>query len=188
MPTALALKGLRICLLLLSSGLLAASLWADAHRPTYPPTPALFFQVSNQHQLAEQIITAIVQDQQGFLWVGTSSGLYRYDGYRFVRFSEQSEQLRGSFVQSLLLRQNGELWVTAVPGGISHFDAKTLRFSAFDNYPKHEAHFWQSAQVLAEDQQQGLWVGSRNGLAYIDGSGQSQLLSHPTLSELNIRA
>ena len=188
MPTAITPQGLSACLLLLAGWLLAVPLWANGHRPSYPPTPSLFFQVSNQQQIAEQIITAILQDQQGFLWVGTSSGLYRYDGYRFVRFSDQSEQLSGRFIQSLYLRQNGELWITAVPGGVSHFNAQTLHFSSFDDFPEQQLPFWQSAQVLAEDQQQRLWVGSRNGLAYIDGSGQSQLLSHPTLSELNIRA
>ncbi|MCC5824736.1 two-component regulator propeller domain-containing protein [Alkalimonas sp.] len=136
-------------------------------------------------------MTTIEQDNSGFLWIGTASGLVRYDGYRFLRFSHQAEQansLSGNFIQSLLIRQNGDLWVAAVPGGLSRYLPKVAAFERFDDFPSEQAAFWHSAQTLAEDQQQQLWVGSRNGLARISVTGQADILSADALENINVRA
>jgi ligand-binding sensor domain-containing protein len=42
---------------------------------------------ANYHQQGIKNVRDIVQDRDGFIWVGTYDGLYRYDGVRFENFS-----------------------------------------------------------------------------------------------------
>jgi signal transduction histidine kinase/CheY-like chemotaxis protein/ligand-binding sensor domain-containing protein len=55
-------------------------------------------------------VNCLVQDRSGFLWIGTESGLYQYDGSRFWRFGEK-EGLPSTFVRALSLDRDGRLWV-----------------------------------------------------------------------------
>ena len=69
--------------------------------------------------LRAPFIYALAQDRQGYLWLGTGDGLLRYDGSRFVRFTQQNG-LAEDFVVSL--REDpatGALWVGHYQGGIS---------------------------------------------------------------------
>jgi signal transduction histidine kinase/ligand-binding sensor domain-containing protein/ActR/RegA family two-component response regulator len=55
-------------------------------------------------------VNCLLQDHSGFLWIGTESGLYQYDGSRFWRFGEK-EGLPSGFVRALSLDREGRLWV-----------------------------------------------------------------------------
>lgn len=46
---------------------------------------------STRDGLASNVVNTIVQDHQGFLWMGTNVGLTRFDGYRFVNFYREAE-------------------------------------------------------------------------------------------------
>lgn len=65
--------------------------------------------------LSNNKINAIHRDADGFLWVGTSSGLCRYDGYGFKTFhpepSENSAGPQGNYVEEILEDFDGNLWV-----------------------------------------------------------------------------
>jgi signal transduction histidine kinase/DNA-binding NarL/FixJ family response regulator/HPt (histidine-containing phosphotransfer) domain-containing protein len=73
-------------------------------------------------------VYALLQDRQGYLWLGTGEGLVRYDGTRFTTFT-QKEGLAEDFVVSL--REDpasGQLWVGHYQGGIS------VKKTAFDSF------------------------------------------------------
>ena len=55
-------------------------------------------------------VNCLLQDRAGFLWIGTESGLYQYDGSRFWQFGEK-EGLPSGFVRALSLDRDGRLWV-----------------------------------------------------------------------------
>jgi signal transduction histidine kinase/CheY-like chemotaxis protein/ligand-binding sensor domain-containing protein len=55
-------------------------------------------------------VNCLLQDRSGFLWIGTESGLYQYDGSRFWQFGEK-EGLPSTFVRALSLDRDGRLWV-----------------------------------------------------------------------------
>lgn len=61
-------------------------------------------------------INAIYRDSEGFLWIGTSSGLCRYDGYDFRIYhpepnGDNPEQLNGSYIEEIQEDADGNLWV-----------------------------------------------------------------------------
>jgi ligand-binding sensor domain-containing protein/signal transduction histidine kinase len=55
-------------------------------------------------------ILSLLQDREGFLWAGTESGLFRYDGSRFQAFGRR-DGLQSSSISRLLEDRDGTLWV-----------------------------------------------------------------------------
>lgn len=68
-----------------------------------------------RQNLANSALNCILQDAQGFLWVGTMNGLYRGDGLEFQAFGTK-DGLPSSTVQSLALDPKGRLWVATRNG------------------------------------------------------------------------
>lgn len=69
--------------------------------------------------LSQPFIYCLLQDRQGYLWLGTAEGLVRYDGSRFVTFTTH-EGLAENFVTGLWQDPtSGQLWVLHDQGGRS---------------------------------------------------------------------
>lgn len=65
-------------------------------------------------QLSSNQITAICQDQTGYIWVATEYGLNKYDGYRFTNYlhdQNNPSSINSNNVVSLFLDSQGSLWV-----------------------------------------------------------------------------
>ncbi|RSV34859.1 hypothetical protein CA234_20775 [Sphingomonas sp. ABOLE] len=72
-------------------------------------------------------IWALAQSRDGYLWLGTGSGLYRFDGARFERFRPmQGEHLPSLNVNSLLATRTGDLWIGFASGAVARLRAGHL--------------------------------------------------------------
>ena len=59
-------------------------------------------------------IWALAQTTDGYLWLGTDAGLFRFDGLRFVRFEPQAgESLPGARIFRLFATHDGALWISS---------------------------------------------------------------------------
>ena len=76
--------------------------------------------------LGSASVTSLVQDRQGFMWVGTQTGLYRFDGMKAQSFG-RNEGMLNDLVEQLLESPDGILWAVVGPN-IYRFDG--FRFSA----------------------------------------------------------
>ncbi len=74
------------------------------------------------HQLGSSMITSITQTPDGLLWVGTESGLIRFDGYRFIinRSLGAAEADRPTEVTTLFVDDEARLWVGTARGLYLH--------------------------------------------------------------------
>jgi len=73
---------------------------------------ALYFKrLSIEHGLNSRWISALAQDERGFIWIGSSNGLQRYDGYQFLDVGGNNQIILGSEVYDLLLDSKHRLWV-----------------------------------------------------------------------------
>ncbi len=65
-------------------------------------------------------IRAIAQGRDGYLWLGTATGLYRFDGLVFERIVPvDAETYRSPQITALLAARNGDIWVGYDFGGVA---------------------------------------------------------------------
>src|SRR5882724_1219037 len=74
------------------------------------------------------LVSAIAQTSDGYLWLGTSNGLFRFDGARFERFEPRGDvRLRANNIYSLAAARDGGLWVGYLMGGASLIQGGRIR-------------------------------------------------------------
>jgi signal transduction histidine kinase/ligand-binding sensor domain-containing protein len=129
-----------------------------------------FEPIGDTEMVPDGIVTALRQDRQGFIWIGTQAGLLRYDGYRFRRFlhgKQAQGSLAGDFILSLWPSPDGTLWIGTDADGLSHFDALHETFENFRHDPRAPDSLSPgSVRALAQDSDGGLWIGTDSGLDY----------------------
>jgi ligand-binding sensor domain-containing protein/serine phosphatase RsbU (regulator of sigma subunit) len=76
--------------------------------------------------IRSQFIYNIIQDQKGFLWIGTGAGLCRFDGFQF-NFDIPSDTLIESIVQTSFKDSKGDLWFGHRDGTIGVYNGKNLK-------------------------------------------------------------
>lgn len=133
--------------------------------------PAGFDHITAPPGLTQNNVTAIAQDEHGFLWFGTQDGLHRFDGYEFkiYRHDPRDEAtLSSSFVRALLVDPDGRLWVGGEPG-LSRYDESKDRFERITGTQAPNA-VQAEANVLslALGQADRLWIGTTNGLYFVE--------------------
>jgi ligand-binding sensor domain-containing protein/signal transduction histidine kinase len=70
-------------------------------------------------------INAIAQDADGYLWLGTNTGLFRFDGDRFVQWNPPSATRSPGSIFSLLADKDGSLWM-GTADGLKRWDHQRL--------------------------------------------------------------
>ena len=69
---------------------------------------------------APESVETLAQTIDGYLWLGTPSGLFRFDGIRFELFrSPFGDQLPSTNVSALFAPASGGLWIGYRFGGFS---------------------------------------------------------------------
>lgn len=79
----------------------------------------LFKTLDSRNLLNSSQINCIMKDSKGFMWFGTPSGLYRYDGYTFKNFQSNSQDgssLPDSYILALRESFDGNIWVETASG------------------------------------------------------------------------
>src|SRR5690242_19907291 len=71
----------------------------------------LFNRISLEQGLSDGRVSAIAQDKYGFMWIGTASGLNRYDGYNIRVYTEGENGLGGGSISALYAAKSGMLYV-----------------------------------------------------------------------------
>ena len=78
--------------------------------------------------LPQNRIRAITQTSDGYLWVGTSEGLARFDGARFTVFDRSNTPaLQDNGILTLRLTRDGTLWIGTEGGGLLSYKTGTFR-------------------------------------------------------------
>ncbi|WP_146180345.1 sensor histidine kinase [Opitutus sp. ER46] len=91
---------------------LGAAGWADEDSGRY-----LFENYAGTAGLPGSVVTAVAQGRDGYIWVGTTSGLARFDGVRFVSFrAADTPGLGGDLIHALLVDADGALWIGSDAG------------------------------------------------------------------------
>lgn len=146
--------------------LAAAALWSV---PAHALDPQRGFRQyvrngwSIQQGLPQISALAMAQDRTGYLWVGTQSGLARFDGVRFTTFTPENEpQLPGIWVRAMTSGPDGRLWI-ATYKGLAFHDGRR-----FHNVPASDESALDVAAV-AIGADRTVWAATSNGLYRVQG-------------------
>ncbi len=110
--------------------------------------------------------TALVQDQQGFLWVGTQHGLYRFDGQQVKAYQAdpaKTNALSADWVSSLLLDRQGIIWIGTRYGGLNRLNPATEQFSRVPLPASQGEQQQVEISAIYQDPKGELWVGTYGG-------------------------
>ena len=131
---------------------------------------------SDACRLADEHITALLEDSQGALWIGTQGGLHRFDRVRSCfesfRHDDGLERSLGSDHVTVLLEDSqGTLWVGTADAGLDRMVGADgnffhLRHDGSDPLTVPHDHI----TAVFEDSQHQLWVGTVAGLSQLDPS------------------
>ena len=84
------------------------------HGAAGPAESLRFEQLNVEQGLPQEPALAVLQDRQGFIWIGTVAGLSRDDGYTITVYKNSPDNpssLSDNFVTSLYQDEQGRLWV-----------------------------------------------------------------------------
>ncbi|MGH9938635.1 MAG: ligand-binding sensor domain-containing protein, partial [Blastocatellia bacterium] len=110
--------------------------------------------------LPEDFAQSLAQTPDGYLWIGTSGGLVRFDGTSFAVFNRENvSAFLDDSVYSLLVAKDGTLWAGTEGGGLIRY--KDGRFRVFGRAEGLTNGF---VRVIYEDKTGQLWVGTDSGL------------------------
>ncbi len=127
-----------------------------------------FRHFSLEQGLSDSIVTCILQDRRGFLWIGTENGLNRYDGRAFKRYRRSPGDphgLRSNEILCLYEDHLGALWVGAA-AGLHAYDRDLERFI---HYPLNlDDPDDNTIRAIFEDRAGVLWIGAEDGLHVYD--------------------
>ena len=118
-------------------------------------------------------VLAISQTPDGYLWLGTDSGLFRFDGVAAMPWQPPAgEHLPGKYIPALMVTRDGTLWIGTHTGVASWKDGRLT------NYPELAG---QNTDLLLQDSQGTVWLGVdaparicriQNGKPLCEGAGE----------------
>lgn len=160
-------------------------------------------------------VTAIVQDNEGFLWLGTQNGLARFDGLQFEVFNtSNTAEMSSNLITALHFDVQGRLWIGSVNGLMRYQEGKFSRLDkdqplqgAISGFAElsdgslfiggNRLYQWQDEQLQTITTHQGpvfqlyqhndiLYVGGQDGFAMLTQGQYQWQAAPPVLAALQV--
>ncbi|SDK98468.1 Signal transduction histidine kinase [Catalinimonas alkaloidigena] len=127
------------------------------------------FRIPTDEGPVSNAINTIVEDDEGYLWVGTwGSGIYRFDRREesfasFVTLTGQ-QTARRQYVKVMRFDRAGVLWIGTQGNGLHRYDPRSHQYDIYRHDPQDPHSLGDNAVLsLQIDRQQNVWVGTYNG-------------------------
>jgi len=149
---------------------------------------ALYKHYSVEDGLSVEFVKSLAQDMNGYIWVGTTSGLFKFDGIQFrpVKISSEFSNL---VIKNIHIDPNNTLWAASFNQGLFKYDQKTWKLIA-----KSDSNASQPLKVKSfyRFNNNELWIGTKNGLKIINSNDEISNFSsqypfyntHETISKI----
>jgi signal transduction histidine kinase/ligand-binding sensor domain-containing protein/DNA-binding response OmpR family regulator len=126
---------------------------------------------SNPKSLLQNLVTAIYQDKQGSLWIGTYRGLEKFDyaDQTFIHFGHDNHgtnSLSNNAVKCISEDDDGNLLIGTVGGGLNKFNLKSGKFSVFSLNKNENDNKNIAAISLYTDNSGIVWLGTETDGLY----------------------
>lgn len=131
-----------------------------------------FEHFTNNDGLSHNNVICVLQDQQGFIWLGTRDGLNRFDGYNFKVFRNEPsdpKSINGNFINSIVEDKLGNIWVATASNGLSKFNKYKEDFEQYHAGTGQNDLTSNRIISLAVDSSNRVWIGTEDaGICIFD--------------------
>lgn len=129
------------------------------------PIAQMYHQAWTTRDGAPNNIEDFVQGPDGFLWITTDGGLYRFDGVSFERYvSSDGSALRSDDLNRIVATPDGSVWVTYMFAGLSRIkDGKITTFTEKDGLRP------QQITDIMQRPDGSIWIGGTFGIQALKG-------------------
>ena len=110
------------------------------------------------------IVTSLAQTTDGYLWVGTTDGLLRFDGISFEHYQPEIGSLMATSISAVMAVPDGGLWVGYKRGGASF-----IKSGRITNYADSDGFPVSTVRCFARDKSGTIWAAAVGGFARLEG-------------------
>lgn len=157
--------------------------------------PLSVSRLTQEQGLSQSTVYSIAQDNDGFIWFGTSDGIDIYDGHqlRHIRHDpDNRNSLSDNYIRSLLIDSKGNAWAGTLGGGLNKYESSSQLWTHFKAsseskiaLPSNDIH------TITESSDGMIWLGSNEGITKLDpdrGIIKNYLWSHfdPVLNTTSV--
>ena len=126
-----------------------------------------FDHFSTKQGLPQNTVFAINQDNEGFVWLGTQSGLIRFDGYRINNYKHNpldENSLSSNLITAITTDDKGRIWSGAFPSVVNRLNTEDGSFIKVTIPSSTNSSYIN--QLLSRDNK--MWVASENKFYWVD--------------------
>ncbi len=161
------MKAIALRLTLLAS-IAAALCGCCLSQPLNRPIRSLYHTVWKVRDGVPNDIVAIQQTRDGYLWLGTGEGLFRFDGVRFERYApNRGGELFSGRISALLATKDGGLWIAHQGRGVR---ASFLKNDEVSNYASPDPLHPGTILAFAQSPDGTMWAATDYGLVRLEGA------------------
>ncbi|MEL6658420.1 MAG: two-component regulator propeller domain-containing protein [Bacteroidota bacterium] len=127
-----------------------------------------FDHISIGDGLSQATVSDVIKDHQGLIWISTSEGLNRYDGYHFkvYRTTEETTSLSSNYIYKLYVDRHNTLWVCTADG-LNRYDRQQDQFKRYYGESSTAYSSRVSFSDITEAEDGTLWAATRNSERYL---------------------
>ena len=134
----------------------------------------------NSNGLPTSEANAVVMTSDGCIWIGSYSGLIRYDGNKFERIDSTTGI---ASVVNLFVDSKDRLWVATNDNGVAVMKSD----GTSTMYGKNDGLGSASVRCIAEDDDENIYIATTNGISMMDKYGNLGPLSDPRIKNQYVR-
>ena len=111
--------------------------------------------------LSQNTVWCLMQDSQGFIWLGTKDGLNRFDGLGFKIFKtnlSDTSSIGNNFIRSLFEDKEKNIWV-GTDKGLYIYNPTLDRFTKFRLKTESNLSIEKAVNSIIADKQGNIWIG-----------------------------
>jgi hypothetical protein len=138
----------------------------------------VFYRLDEKDNLPSKEVYQTVQDNFGYMYIGCSAGLFRFDGYNFTEIGYR--RTNGKSISHLIKALDGKIWCQNFAGQIYYVQGDSLHL--FRDYSRDEISFPQ----FTIDNKNNIWIALRSGVVKASADGKEQQYPYPDDANFNI--
>lgn len=140
------------------------SFTTSAQNPSYN-----IHSLSTKDGLSNNYVTSVLEDDKGFIWIGTYDGLNRWNGYEFEVFRHQKDNpnsMPGNFVLAMEKDNAGNIWIGTNNDGLVRYNISEQKFYRYQTEAADESSLpGNIIRSISTDSDGNVWIGTSYGLA-----------------------